>query len=296
MHSSEMRSTRLQAVPALSLLTGLLFDEAGHRLTPTHALKNGKRYRYYVSAPLTRGEKVRNGIRIPAPDLEELVVKTIRCRLRDPVWLANVFDSIVAPQDMQSLITSAKTLARSLEGGGDPDARQSPKSYLDLIQHITVAKGNVTLALNRLHLAKVLHLMDNESPGGPTSDDFEVEPILIGIRAQFIRAGKQVRLILGEVTTQDRLPDPDLIWLIADAHRWFEDLRTGKAATIGEIAKRDRVPAVHISRTLPLAFLAPDIIEMILTGRQSPSLTSDRLKRRQSLPFLWSEQREVLLS
>jgi hypothetical protein len=36
------------------LLTGLLFDDAGHRMTPTHATKAGIRYRYYVSARSAR--------------------------------------------------------------------------------------------------------------------------------------------------------------------------------------------------------------------------------------------------
>src|SRR6201984_2363860 len=38
------------------LLTGLLFDDAGHRMTPTHATKAGIRYRYYVSLPCLHGE------------------------------------------------------------------------------------------------------------------------------------------------------------------------------------------------------------------------------------------------
>jgi site-specific DNA recombinase len=33
------------------LLTGLLYDDAGHRMIPTHATKAGIRYRYYVSLP-----------------------------------------------------------------------------------------------------------------------------------------------------------------------------------------------------------------------------------------------------
>ena len=36
-------------------LRGLLFDDAGHRMIPTHATKNGARYRYYVSQPYLRG-------------------------------------------------------------------------------------------------------------------------------------------------------------------------------------------------------------------------------------------------
>ena len=35
-----------------SLLAGLLFDGDGNRMTPTHAIKKGTRYRYYISRPL----------------------------------------------------------------------------------------------------------------------------------------------------------------------------------------------------------------------------------------------------
>jgi site-specific DNA recombinase len=38
------------------LLAGLLFDDAGHRMVPTHATKAGVRYRYYVSTPFLHGE------------------------------------------------------------------------------------------------------------------------------------------------------------------------------------------------------------------------------------------------
>ncbi|MGC2223702.1 MAG: recombinase family protein [Methylocella sp.] len=38
-----------------SLLTGMVFDETGEGLTPTHAIKKGTRYRYYVSTSLITG-------------------------------------------------------------------------------------------------------------------------------------------------------------------------------------------------------------------------------------------------
>jgi hypothetical protein len=38
-----------------SLLAGLAFDDSGERLTPTHAVKKGTRYRYYVSKLLITG-------------------------------------------------------------------------------------------------------------------------------------------------------------------------------------------------------------------------------------------------
>jgi site-specific DNA recombinase len=69
-----------------SLLTGMVFDEAGERLTPTHAVKKGMRYRYYISTSLITGAK-RNrssGRRIPAGNLEGLVIKRLRTFLSDP--------------------------------------------------------------------------------------------------------------------------------------------------------------------------------------------------------------------
>jgi site-specific DNA recombinase len=69
-----------------SLLTGMVFDETGERLTPTHAVKKGTRYRYYVSTSLVTGAK-RNrsgGRRIPAGNLEALVINRLRTFLTDP--------------------------------------------------------------------------------------------------------------------------------------------------------------------------------------------------------------------
>jgi site-specific DNA recombinase len=63
------------------LLTGLLFDDAGHRMVPTHATKAGIRYRYYVSLPHLHGESKTASVgsisRIPATDIEDTVVKSL---------------------------------------------------------------------------------------------------------------------------------------------------------------------------------------------------------------------------
>src|SRR5258707_11784829 len=63
------------------LLTGLLYDDAGHRMIPTHATKAGIRYRYYVSLPHLKGEaktvSVGSVSRIPATDVEAIIVKSV---------------------------------------------------------------------------------------------------------------------------------------------------------------------------------------------------------------------------
>ena len=121
------------------------------------------------------------------------------------------------------------------------------------------------------------------------------EPIAIAVPIRLQRCGRQVRLILGQVTSDARSPDADLVRLVRDGRRWFEDLRSGRAATVRAIARRDRQQIAHVSRTLSLAFLAPDLVEMILAGRQPVSLTSERLKAARPLPLDWTEQRAILL-
>jgi hypothetical protein len=68
------------------LLAGLVHDDAGERLTPTHANKNGRRYRYYVSQSLiTQGRAGSGrGWRIPAGGLEHLIEDRIVAFLQDP--------------------------------------------------------------------------------------------------------------------------------------------------------------------------------------------------------------------
>jgi site-specific DNA recombinase len=62
-------------------LTGLLFDDVGHRMVPTHATKAGVRYRYYVSLPHLHGESKTASVgsvsRVPATDIENIIVKSL---------------------------------------------------------------------------------------------------------------------------------------------------------------------------------------------------------------------------
>ncbi len=79
------RTTRSKAVDP-SLLIGLVYDDGGERVSPTHANKKGSRYRYYVSQPLIKRGWLRASeaaCRVPAADLETLVEDRICALLRD---------------------------------------------------------------------------------------------------------------------------------------------------------------------------------------------------------------------
>src|SRR5438046_1072019 len=95
-----------------SLLAGLLFDRDGNPMTPTHAVKKGTRYRYYVSRPLiTKDRRERSpGLRIPAAEIEQLVTSRMRQWLLDPA-------SIYQATRFSDASAQCRVVARSAEIG-----------------------------------------------------------------------------------------------------------------------------------------------------------------------------------
>ncbi len=90
-----------------SMLAGLLFDGEGHRFTPTHANKNGKRYRYYCSRALLKknGEKTARPARMPPQEIEELVLSELNRLLQSPQQLLDLLSECCADvSDRQRLL------------------------------------------------------------------------------------------------------------------------------------------------------------------------------------------------
>jgi site-specific DNA recombinase len=75
-----LQPRRQKRAASEALLLGRIFDDRGNRMTPIFAVKQGVRYRYYVSCVLAQGRKEEAGSlpRISAPDLEEAVVRAIQ--------------------------------------------------------------------------------------------------------------------------------------------------------------------------------------------------------------------------
>ena len=87
--------------------------------------------------------------------------------------------------------------------------------------------------------------------------------------------------------------DPALIKAIARGRAWFEELATGRARSLSELAKRDRISRRYIRRLVSLAFLSPRLVEAVLQGRQPAELTATRLTEL-DLPLDWTEQHRLL--
>ena len=106
------------------------------------------------------------------------------------------------------------------------------------------------------------------------------------------RRGVEMRLIIdGDATPAARVDLP-LLKATARAYRWSNDLVSGRARSIGEIAKREHLTGRHVRRVMRLAFLAPRIVEAIAEGRQPADLTTLAMTQRIELPPLWSAQEQ----
>ena len=270
----------------LHLLTGLVFDDTGDRLSPTHANNHGKRYRYYVSHRLKTGASDKaSGWRVPAGELERLVQKQALDLLRNRSLLAGWLHEHLTSDRIEPGLAAADEMARSLAEGDSSQRRQ--------ILHLIFKK--VALSPNGIHLVvdrqALVHRLDGNLLSKIDAAD-DLQPFVIERKIAIKRRGVETRLIIDGPA--DNEPDSSLVNLVARARYYLDRLCDGSVSSIAELAEELSVHRADISRILPLAFLSPAITDAILTGRQPADLTSRTLARCADVPFLWSSQATAL--
>jgi site-specific DNA recombinase len=284
-------------VESPSLLTGLLQDDEGNRLTPSHTVKNGRRYRYYVN-PSTSGKVggKQAGTRLPAFEIESQAVSRIAAFLRSE---SEVMDQLGSGEDgaeaIQQLLASAQDTSGLLKTRTRAEITEFVKGVVD---RVVVHQNKVEVLVNRGALRSIL-LKEHVSSSSPvrlgavkqSPDDL----IYLEYAAQLRRSGLEVRLAVApesqEVTTPRQ--SQALLKAVARAHDWREQLVSGKAQGLRSIAKQAGLDEAYVRRIFSCAFLAPDIVEAILDGRQPQDLTLEKLRKK--LPMSWADQRTMLL-
>ncbi len=265
-----------------SLLTGLVFDESGHRLTPSHAQKGARRYRYYIDQVAAEDEAATAALRVPAKELETAVIVAVSGFLKDRSRVMEVVGSVDAGLAHSRLKTAAAAGAL-LETAM---ASQQIEVLARLVKRVTVGKDSIWIEV------RVASIWSAEvMPQDEAEDVHQIE-----VPVQLKRCGMAVRLIVrpaGESAT--RGVDAKLVALISKAHDWFERLSSGRCGSVQAIAQEEQIASSsYVTRVIYLAFLAPDIVQRIVRGEQPVDLTADRLIRMGPLPMAWEDQREML--
>ncbi len=299
LHENQVHRKRGSTAASPSLLVGLLYDETGERLTPTHANKKGMRYRYYVSRSLIvpgRGGSPtadkRPGWRLPASDLELLVEERLLNFLNDEaaVFAAAGTGSI---DDRHRIVQEAQKFA-----GGWPelDAEAKRAMLQHLIQRITIRQDVIEIECRPASITALLgsagsHQHSNE----PEQDD---QPnLILTVPARLKRSGGETKLLIqSSGRNARREPDRSMLGLLAQAQRFNAMILRGDGKSIGELAAEASVSSSYFTRVLRLSFLAPDVVRAILHHEHPPELTAKRLSLKVTLPNAWSSQKAILLA
>jgi site-specific DNA recombinase len=238
------------------LLTGLLFDDAGHRMVPTHATKSGVRYRYYVSLPHLHGESKTASVgsvsRIPATDIEDVIVKSLH-------------EHLIAQKEKPS---------------------SSGTQVGDVLQD-----SIVRIDVHEDHLAIRLKSADDEETSESTDDH------LLSIPWQKPPSKRYRQILLphgiprNEVRPTRIERRARLVSAIARGRRWLDEVVSGSATDVQQIAVRQKCSVRQVNMTISLAFLAPDLVRAAVEGRLPRGIGVERLR---DAPAEWSQQFEAL--
>ena len=239
------------------LLTGLLFDDAGHRMVPTHATRAGLRYRYYVSLPHIHGESRITPLgavsRVPAAELENTIVKALD----------------------EYLVAQKEKPAFGIAHAGH-------EAVLEHVARIDVQKDRLVIQFRSEHSDET-----SEATGAPA--------LSIPWQKRPSRRARQILLPHGILKNEVRPTRIErrarLVKAIARGRRWLDEISSGRVTDVEQIATRQKCSVRQVNMTISLAFLAPDLVRAAVEGRLPRGIGVERLRDPSAE---WSGQFEAL--
>ena len=268
-----------------SLLAGLIVDGEGNRMTPTHAVKKGRRYRYYVSTPLITGTRSDHakGWRVPAGDVEGLVLDRLRAFFASEQNVGEALSRFdLDASAIRSAMAKTSQLAEAWTSLHSIKLRELVRS---IVETIKVDDDEIVASLKRREVAAMLLGDRCDVP-----EDRQLDAIDLRIEAKLRRVSKGIRLMIGGGIAEK--PDGQMIGLLRDAHAPRDGLLTDRDETIDAMAQQLGVKRNYLSAHMRATYLAPDIVRALASGRYPPELTPTRLLSLcKDLPHDWLLQR-----
>jgi len=288
--SLENRARLLLETIEASLLAGLVYDDAGERMTPTHANKKGTRYRYYVSHSLIRRGRPKGrdgGRRVPAADLEGLIEDRIVAFLGDQAAGFSAVESFI--EDVTRRMAVAHEAAELARRWREIEPSGRRLMLQRLVDRIDVRRDAVDIAIRPNAIPAIVHC--DLGPMRQDPGDEDTPTLILSVPARLKRTGMEIRLLIeGAGGGPRREPDRSLLRLLALAHRFHTMVVQDQGRSITELADDGGVSPSYFTRILRLSFLAPDIVKAILSGCQPPQLTAKHLMSQSRLAKNWPSQ------
>jgi len=265
-------------------LVGRMFDENGEPLYACWAKKGDRRYRYFVSRKLVRGndKNGERGWRLPAEETEHAVMGATRRMLLDRGTMASALKAGgLGAAELKQALEIVERKVRSVDGIGSEDGAGGAGS---LIERVELQRDDMQITLNLRALVPVELVSDRGA-------SLRITRV---VQMQMKRRGVETRLVIPGEAVQPSQSNPALLRALARGYLWFGELASGSVASTIEIAIRERLSHSYVRHVVPLGLLAPRLIEAICAGQQSVTISAERLKNHWRLPIEWDAQERLL--
>ncbi|MBN4016628.1 hypothetical protein JYT88_02260, partial [Rhodospirillaceae bacterium AH-315-P19] len=241
-----------------------------------------------------RKDEAGSVIRIPAREIEEMLGARLCVFLNDSGQLIDEIGASLKPRDQKRLMAAAGKLVGQWPRMGASERRAF---VLRVVTNVTVSESEIRIALLRNQLQKSLLgdtsptrtiALNREAVNGSNADDV----LMLSTPARLKLCSGEMRLVIPPGHAKEIQPRPNatLIKALVRAHAWKARLLSGDAPSIRAIAKDEGVNERYVGHHLRLAFLAPNIVELILDGCQPVDLGLKRLLSK-NIPIAWEDQR-----
>jgi hypothetical protein len=209
---------------------------------------------------------------------------------------AEVFDRLGAaaesPASSGQLVAAARKFASRWSSFRSDELRDLLTSF---VRRVIIQQNNIEVLISRTDLRQVLEKGDEFVPTNLDRPQKSVHPddlICLTIEAKLKRSGGEVHLVIppnsSEVSSHQL--NPSLMKAVARARGWYERVLEGKSSDQRSLTLHAGMTERYIGKVFGCAFLAPDIVEAILEGRQPRDLTFKNLCS--NIPLSWIEQRK----
>ena len=225
------------------------------------------------------------GLRFPAGEIEQAVTSGLRQWLVDPgsVYQATRF---VDPSAQRQLIARAEEIGTSWP---ELPATRQRVLLAALIERVEVRANRIRIHLRLARLGALLDIA--ATPLSSATDEVQILSVPVELRC----SARGIKMLIeGTDPFATAKPDARLIKLLIRARRFNRTLVESDGVPFAVLAKREGVSPSYFTRLVRLSYLAPDITQAILDGRQPRHLTADKLLAHSRLPLTWHEQRRVL--
>jgi site-specific DNA recombinase len=266
--------------------SAIIFDSKGVRLTPTHAVKCGKRYRYYTSQSAIKRTSDRAEVtRFPAQAIEGLVIAQIHQLLGSTDKFTNGLrhspDKDVAAERAKDLVIRWPNLEIS-----------SQQAFVkNVLRSVVVGQTALWIEVDRVKLVETL--LGRKTESGTAHSKNRSDLIKLTTNFQSHRRRGEFYLVTPKTSHSDRTPIPGLVKAVARARDWYEQIVTGEVTNVVEIGRKTGMPSCDVKYALKFAMLSPQVTEAILAGNHPPNLTLRDLRGNISID--WSQQQERIL-